>query len=232
MSNLLKKYFPIIRTRKEVLSVISHNRELHACFSSWNSDQQEEFLSFCTGAKGCKILYDSFFKEIMNPETVPERLECFLSLLLKQQVRILHVLPNDSIRIAEESSLLIMDIVVELEDHSIANIEVQRMGYMFPGQRSACYSADLLLRQYKRVKSEKQKNFSYKDMKKVYTIVLFEKSPKEYHKIPHSYIHCGRPTFDTGLQIELLQEYIYIPLDIFKKYLRKVLSQGLKIRSL
>ncbi len=42
-----------------------------------------------------------------------------------------------------------MDIVVELEDGSIANVEAQKIGYAFPGQRSACYSADLLLRQYK-----------------------------------------------------------------------------------
>ena len=64
-----------------------------------------------------------------------------------------------------------MDIVVELEDGSIANVEIQRIGYNFPGQRSACYSADLLLRQYKRVKGEQQKKFSYRNIKKVYTII-------------------------------------------------------------
>ncbi len=52
-------------------------------------------------------------------------------------------------RIADETSLLITDIVVELEDGSIANVEMQKIGYLFPGQRCACYSADLLLRQYK-----------------------------------------------------------------------------------
>ena len=78
-----------------------------------------------------------------------------------------------------ESSLVIMDIVVELEDHSIANVEVQKIGYKFSGQRSACYSADLLLRQYKRVRGERGRAFSYRDIQKVYTIVFFEKSPKE-----------------------------------------------------
>ena len=72
----------------------------------------------------------------------------------------------------------------ELEDGSIANLEMQRAGYLFPGQRSACYSADLLLRQYKRVRSEKKKKFSYLDIKNVYTIVLFEKSPKEFKSFP------------------------------------------------
>ena len=68
--------------------------------------------------------------------------------------------------IADEHSLVVMDIVIEMEDHSIANVEVQKLGYRFPGQRSACYSADLLLRQYKRVKGEKGKSFSYRDIKK------------------------------------------------------------------
>ena len=37
--------------------------------------------------------------------------------------KILKILPNESTRIAAEKSLLIMDIVVELEDGSIANVE-------------------------------------------------------------------------------------------------------------
>lgn len=79
-----------------------------------------------------KMLYDGFFKEIFNPDVVPERLEELLSLLLKQKVKILKVLPNDTSRLGDESSLLIMDIVVELEDHSIANVECQKIGYAFP----------------------------------------------------------------------------------------------------
>ena len=98
----------------------------------------------------------------MSPETAPERLEEFLTLLLGQNVKILRTLPNDSSRLADENSLVIMDIIVELEDHSIANVEVQKLGYMFPGQRSACYSADLLLRQYKRVRGKRGRHSSTK----------------------------------------------------------------------
>lgn len=128
-------------------------------------------------------------------------------------------LPNDSTRIAAESSLLVLDIVIQLADGSIANVEVQKIGYAFPGQRSACYSADLLLRQYKRVKGEKGKLFSYKDIKKVYTIVLFEKSTSEFHQFQEIYLHLIKPQSDTGIQIELLQEYVFISLDIFRKKL-------------
>ena len=70
----------------------------------------------------------------------------------EQQVKILTVLPNEGVKIADEGSLLVMDIVVRLADGSIANVECQKNGYAFPGQRAACYSADLLMRQYRREK--------------------------------------------------------------------------------
>ena len=179
MANILQKYFPMIRTREEVWQEISEKEKLLEIYRQWNREQQEEFLDFCTGNKGIKILYDAFFKEILNPESAPERLEEFLSLILEQKVKILKVLPNDTVRIADESSLVIMDIVIEMEDHSIANVEVQKIGYLFAGQRSACYSADLLLRQYKHIHRFSQKS-------------------------------------DTGVEMELLQEYVYIPLDVFR----------------
>ena len=217
MTNKLKNYFPMIQERQEILARIRADRSLHARFRSWPAAQQEEFLDICTGVKGLKLLYDGFFKEVMNPEYVPSRLNDFLSHMLGQEVRILKVLPNDSTRLADESSLLIMDIVVELEDRSIANVEMQKIGYLFPGQRSACYSADLLLRQYRRVRGERKDNFNYHDIKNVYTIVLFEKSPKEFHAYPHEYYHFFEQKSNTGLKMELLQKYLFIPLDIFRK---------------
>lgn len=121
------------------------------------------------------VLYDGFFKEVFSPEYTPDRLEKLLSLILKQKVKILIVLPNDSTRIGKESSLLSTDIVVQLEDGSIANVEVQKIGYMFSGQRSSCYSADHLLRQYKRVREKEGTKFNYNHIKNVYTII-FRKS--------------------------------------------------------
>ena len=213
----LSTYFPIIRKREEILSEITNNDHLKSIFSKWKPKQQQEFLDFCCGNRGVKILYDSFFKEILNPEYAPERLEDLLSLLLGKKVRILTVLPNDSTRIADESSLLITDIVVELEDGSIANIEIQKIGYRFPGQRSACYSADLLLRQYKRIRGAKEKTFNYKDIKSVYIIVFFENSPKQFQEFSQEYLHYFQQTSNTGIELELLQKYLFVPLDIFKK---------------
>ena len=212
----LKQYFPMIREREDIEREIRENPKLLEKYREWDEEQQEEFLDYCTGVKGVKVLYDAFFKEIMNPENTPERLNELLSLLLGQSVTIKRVLPGDSTRLADEQSLLIMDILVELADTSLANVEVQKIGYSFPGQRSACYSSDLLLRQYKRVKGEKKKAFSYKDIKSVYTIVFFETSIKEFHEYPQNYIHKFKQQSDTGLELELLQKYVFIPLDIFR----------------
>ena len=222
MDTLLKTYFPIIRTREEVLNLIGEKEKLTNLFESWSEEQQEEFLDFCTGVK---ILYDSFFKEVMNPETVPERLEEFLGILLNQKVKIIEILPGDSTRIADEQSLLIMDILVRFEDGTYCNVEVQKIGYAFPGERSACYSSDLLLRQYKKARSVKKDHFTYKDVKGVYTIVLMEKSPAVFQKYPDEYIHIFMQKADTGLEMDLLQKYIFIPLDIFKK---NVENKGIK----
>ncbi len=225
MAKVLKDYFSMIRDREEVLADIYGNESLLEIYDSWTEEQQELFLAYCTGARGVKILYDEFFKMIINPEKTPERLEKILTLLIGERIRILQVLPNESTRIAAEKSLLVLDIVVELENGSIANVEVQRIGYAFPGQRSACYSADLLMRQYKRTKKRKKKNFKYSDIKKVYTVVFFEKSSTEFHKFDDIYLHRSRQQTDSGLQIELLQEYIFVALDIFKKYLH---NRGVK----
>lgn len=98
-------------------------------------------------------------------------------------------------------------------------VEMQKIGYMFPGQRAACYSADLLLRQYKRMRGEKGKQFSYRDIKKVYTIIFYDESPGEFHQFPDIYIHRSAQKTDTGLKINLLQEYVFLPLDNYREIL-------------
>ena len=220
MTTKLKQYFPMLRTREELLTEIREKPKLFKTFQRWKNSQQEEFLDFCTGVRGIKFLYDSFFKEIMNPEYAPERLEELLSLILQTKVKILDVLPVDSTRIADESALLTMDIVVQLEDGAIVNLEIQKIGYKFPGERSACYSADLLLRQYKRVRGKQKEHFRYNDIKGVYTIVLFESSPKAFHYSQEVYCHRACQVFDTELEMELLQKYVFIALDIFKQKLQ------------
>lgn len=217
MAKVLKDYFPIIRTRKEILEEIRANKELLAIYESWTEEGRESFLDFCTGVRGLEITYDGVSKAILNPEIHPERLESLISAILGRKVRIRQVLPNDSGRIAGETSLVIMDIVVELEDGSIGNVEIQRIGYAFPGQRCACYSSDLMLRQYKRVRAERKREFSYRDIKTVYTIVFLEKSTSEFKSLKNKYVHHSKQMFDSGLKMNLFQEFVFIPLDIFRE---------------
>ena len=178
MANKLQQRFPLIRTREQMMHEIQENPSLTSEFYSWEPTQRDKFLDIFTGAIGVKMLYDGYFKIVLDPDVHPERLERLLSLLLRQDVKILMVLPNEGVKIAEEGSLLIMDIVVQLGDGSIANVECQKNGYAFPGQRAACYSSDLLMRQYRRVRKERAdagKKFSYRDIKNVYTIIFYEK---------------------------------------------------------
>ncbi len=217
MANKLQQYFPMIRTKEEVLAEIYRKKKLNDIYDSWTKTEQENFLDICTGVRGAKMLYDGFFKEVTNPEYDPSRLSEFISLILGKEVKVLKMLPGDSVRLGDETSLLYMDAVVELVDGSIANVEIQKISYYFPGERSACYGSDLLLRQYKRIRSDVGRRFSYSMMKPVYVIVLFENSPKELKDYPQNYKHHAQQKWDTGLNVNLLQEYYYIPLDIFKK---------------
>ena len=217
MAKKLKDVFPMLQSREEVLEHIHSDEYLKKMFYDWKPENQKEFLDICTGAHGMKMLYDGVFKEVMNPEYAPQRLNDFLSHVLGERIRVMKVLPNDSTRLTDETSLLVMDIVVEFEGGAIGNIEVQKMGYLFPGERSACYSADLLLRQYRRLRDEKKKKFSYRDIRTVYTIVLFEHSPKEFQAWPNVYRHCFEQKSDTGLELNMPQKFIYISLDIFRK---------------
>ena len=94
MAVKLKEYFPILKERETLLSEIQSKPDLKKLFEEWTEEQQKEFLDFCTGVRGIKFLYDGFFKEVMNPEYVPERLEEFLSLVLGKAVKILEILPT------------------------------------------------------------------------------------------------------------------------------------------
>ena len=62
----LKQFFPMLQERDHVKKIIKDNQKLYDLFSSWSMAQQSTFLNYVTGARGIKMLYDSFFKEVMN----------------------------------------------------------------------------------------------------------------------------------------------------------------------
>jgi hypothetical protein len=242
-------------TEEQVIELLREKPESYRLYTRLNGGWKKRFIDYMTSRKTLPLTYDPFFKRIFNPEIHNDRLSDLISSIIGIKVRVVRILPVEDV-LLKGDSLLIMDILVELEDGSLANVEVQKIPYKFPAERVSCYSADLVLRQYNRVKSgvnrvspkpdtEQPSNihasnnkqstidaynseqeelidaykFSYSDLKTVYTIVIFEKSPeimkrKEYRD---KYIHHGKTVFDTGLPMKMLQEYYLIGLDVFKQ---------------
>ena len=185
-------------------------------YQGWNEELRDRFMAFCTGKMTLPVLYDTVFKKLMNPDTHPERLEDCISCLLKQPVTIETVLPMEDV-LMDGVSTMVMDILVRLSDNSLVLVEIQKIPYYFPAERASCYSADLLLREYSRVKTEKGKAFSYKDLRKVYTIIFYEKSIEDFKKYPKIFAHHARMICDSGLELNFLQEFYLVALDVFEK---------------
>lgn len=59
----LKKYFPMIRERKELLAEIEENEALREMFAGWERGQQEGFLDICTGVRGLKFCRTVFLRK-------------------------------------------------------------------------------------------------------------------------------------------------------------------------
>lgn len=199
----------------QVMARLQSCPEAYRRFLALSDELKEELIGFCEGNRGLKISYDPFFKMIFDPESHKERLSDLLSSLLGIRVNVRRALPVEGGRLSAVSSLLIMDLLAELEDGRFVNLEMQKVGYLFPGERAACYSSDLLLRQYSRVKATQRENFSYRDLKEVYTIALVEHSGPEFKRHPDCYLHRSAQHFSSGLDLNMLQEFIFVPLDIF-----------------
>ena len=209
------KPFPM--SREDVLAEVVSDPKLRIPFWKLNQECRERFLEFLQGTKTLPVTYDPFFKAVFHPDVHPERLSSFISSLLGIQVKVKAILPSED-RLSDGDSLLIMDVLVELEDGSLTNVEIQKVPYAFPEGRMSCYSSDLVMRQYARVRGERGKHFTYRDMKKVYTIIIFERSTQIFHRVPQHYIHRGSTKFDTGLELSLLQEYCLVCLDVFREF--------------
>lgn len=203
------------QTKEETLELLKKSPALHRSYQSLGYNWKERFLDFCIGKKSLPLTYDPFFKYLFDPEIHGDRLSRFVSSLLGFEVKILRVLPGED-RMIDGESCLIMDLLAETADGALCNVEIQKQGYVFPAERISCYSADLVMRQYMRVRGQAEA-FSYRDIKKVYVIVLFEKSTAVFHRHPASYLHYGKTCFDTGLEMELLQEFCLIALDVFRE---------------
>ena len=220
----IHQLFPT-RTEKECLAELRKHPRSYFAYQNMSPEWKNRFLGFMEGTKTLPLTYDPFFKKLFNPDIYPERLSSLISSIIGTKVTVQCILSNED-SMLPSTSLLLLDILVQLEDDSIANVEIQKIPYAFPGERMSCYSSDLMLRQYTRVKSLKGNAFTYKDLKTVYTIVIYEKSPDACltDALSDIYLHHGRTVFDTGIELKLLQEFYVVALDVFceSKYAKDI----------
>ena len=236
-----------LRNYEAALHSLADNPSTKHLYGYLMSDKEwfDRFTGFFAGKKTLPLLYDPFFKMIFNPVESRARLSELVSCILGQHVTVIEVFPDTSY--AFVNSFVIMDMVVRLDDGSITNIEIQKVPYDFPAARISCYSADLVLRQFRMLQgmNEGQRNDyyddaasgkagnetsqaaggssskpSYENMKKVHTIIFFEKSSSSLKspKDKRLYFHVGKTVFNTEINMKLLQEYHLISLDTFRKY--------------
>lgn len=200
----------------EALAMIMRDPEAYRRYLLFPDREQQRLLAFIKGQKGLKITYNAFFQKIMSPLTHPHRLEDFLSAIMNDEVRIERILPREGLPMTDEAGIIIMDILLQLSNGSRVNIEMQKLGLYFPGERSCCYTADAIMRQYSELKSKLKKNFSYNAMKPFFLIVLMEHSSAPFKKAAPHYIHTEQISYDSGVRINTLSRIKYISLDTFK----------------
>lgn len=207
-------------TRQEIYAKLQDSPGARQIFLALPKKNRKEFLDFCCGETGLYLCYDLFFKHVFDPYVHPKRLEKLLSALLGQECVIIAIIPTEGSHMSDRGSFVVVDIVVRLANGSILNVEIQKNGYKFPGQRFDCYCADLIMREYNRLRELKGENFSYRDMPPVLSIALIESSTAEFYKYPSNYIHRVNMRSDTGMEFENLTQHIYVALDIFHAFMQ------------
>ena len=216
-----------VSTREEVIDFMTSTPERNNFWIMLPEDIHEEIIAIYMKQKILKLTYDRVFKFVFDLNLHPGRLDAFVSQILKREVKIIRVLPLERNNYFRHSKQIYLDILVEFSDHSQANIEMQILGYKFPNTRAAIYSSSLILGQYTDLCGQymyatgiseidfSDQSIDYSKIHKVYTIVLMEHSTEVFRNVPGHYLHHSHQAFNTGLEMDMLQEYIFIALDSF-----------------
>lgn len=203
--------------------------ELNYLWNQLSDAAKSEFLSYYLGEKLIPITYDRIFKHLFDPQTHPERLSELLSLILEEPVSVVQALPNEGRTQSLYSKGVIFDLIVRFQDGRLANVEMQRISYdchdMLLAERAAycispirsvVYSSSLVLNQYSRLQAGHIKKANLEQVKKVYVIILLETSYPAFHTSPF-YIHKSHQVFNSGVTLDMLQEYVYVELGKFRE---------------
>lgn len=98
--------------RKIVIDKLKNNPLLSVRFRSLKGELKERMIDFLCGTATLPLTYDPFFKKLFNPDIYPERLENFISSVLKKKVKIKCVLSQEDSQL-QGATLLILDIIVD-----------------------------------------------------------------------------------------------------------------------
>ncbi|MBQ9334649.1 MAG: PD-(D/E)XK nuclease family transposase [Lachnospiraceae bacterium] len=204
------------RSSEDVLYDIHSDPKTLDLFNSFSEADRERIMLFLEGKHSLQILNDVFFQKVMRPYPPYDRIESLLSAILGEPVKVEANLPREGSRISETGSQVVMDIIVKLRDQSITTIEMQRIGYLFPGERTNCYLADMIMRQYNELRPRRGGDFSYKDMRPVRLIIFMERSSAEFKAVAPEYIHTREISYSTGAGINDLENVVYFSLDTYR----------------
>ena len=207
--------------REKIIVKINADPETKRIFSKFDHAQKEKILAFLSGERGLEVLLDSFFKKLFDPLTNKNRVCSLLSALLGRKVEDYTIMPREGELMYEKGSLVIMDILVRLEDQSLVDVEMQKIGYCFPSQRSTCYASDLIMRQYNALRAEYGKKFNYKMIHPVNLFVIIESPDNEFKDSGH-YIHKRQVSYSSGIVLPETVNITYLTLDSFKKSVQNI----------
>ncbi|MGN1180325.1 MAG: PD-(D/E)XK nuclease family transposase [Suilimivivens sp.] len=217
---------PSFPSRKMAEAHFKIHSKVWTDYLSLPASMQQELIDFCMGKQGLKITYDTIFRRIFDPGKAQgiKRLESLLSAILEKTVKIIRVMPREGTQMRENASFVVMDVLVQLDDSSFANVEMQKIGYNFPLARADCYVSDIIMRQYVDTKASLGKNFSFNDLHKVYSIILMEQSPTGFHQAEGKYVHIRKPLFNTGIYPDSpgLHQDIFLCLDSFHSIVHNI----------
>ncbi len=209
--------------KEEALALIKASPASYEIFSNMPEDFKENILDFLSGNRSVDIQADPFFKKIMDPDLHPERLGSLISSVLGEDIRIDHTLPNEGIRLNEKGSFVIMDVAAVLKNGSFIDVEMQKIGYNFPAQRTSCYLSDMVMRQYNLLRSRSREKFSYHDMKKSYLFIIMAQSTEDFSSTTE-YIHHRKVSYSSGITLPDTENITYISLDTFQKTIQNISS--------
>ena len=202
-------------TEQERLTEFKNNPSLYRRFQQLDEPWKKRFLEFMTGKKTLPLTYDPFFKKLFQPDIYPERLSSLISSILGTDVTVCGILPNEE-SLLPANSMLIMDILVQLKDGSITNVEIQKIPYAFPAERMSCYSSDLVLRQYSRVKNKENQYSKEKSTQNAWLSLLTSETVDDLERLVAEYPWMAGICQD-------MADYLYKPgevLNMFSEALR------------